>query len=79
MCCEFRDALLLTRVQPIQRATELCDSTFTRSKDALYIQMSALELSVNTKMFEPFPSYKIVMYIDIADSRNYNGFSVSFL
>ena len=61
MCCEYKDILLLTRVQPIQRAAESCDSALAGSKDALYIQLSALELSVNTKMFEPCPSYRIVM------------------
>ena len=29
ICCEYRDVSLLTRVQPSQQDTSLCDSTFT--------------------------------------------------
>ena len=61
MCCEYRDVSLLTRVHPIQKATESCDSTFTRSKDALCIQPSALGLSMNATMFDPCPSCRMVM------------------
>ena len=78
MCCEYRDVELLTRVHTSQRATALCDSTLTGSKDYFLIQPSALELSVNSNMCEPCPSCRMVMYIDIADDRNYNSFSVIF-
>ena len=37
VCCDYRDVLLLTRVQPSQRATASCDSEFTGSKDALCV------------------------------------------
>ena len=53
MCCEYRDVSLLTRVHPRHRATALWDYVFTGSKDALCIQPSALELSVNARMCEP--------------------------
>ena len=45
MCCEYRDVSLLMRVQRSQRATALCDSSFTGSKDALCF-------SVIIKMFD---------------------------
>ena len=61
MCCEFRDVSLLTSVHPIQRATASFDSAFTGSKDALYIQPSALEMSVNAKMCDPCPICRMVM------------------
>ena len=77
MCCEYRDVSLITRFQPIQRDMKLCDSSFTGSKYALFIQPSALKISVNTKMCEPCPSCRMVMYIDIADASNSNRFSVS--
>ena len=50
MCCEYRHVLLLKRVQPIQQATSSCESEFTESKDALCIQPSELELSMNANM-----------------------------
>ena len=78
MCCDNRDVLLLNRVKLIQWDRSSCDSTYTGSKDALCIQPSALKLSVNSKICSPFVGCKIVMYIDIADARNYNRFSVSF-
>ena len=56
----------------------LCDSTFTESKYALCIQPSALEMYLNAKMCETFPSCGIVMQIDIIDFRNYNRFRLSF-
>ena len=61
ICCEYRDVSLLTRFQLIQRSTALCDYGFTGSKDALCIQPSALELYVNAKMCETFPSCWMVM------------------
>ena len=61
MCCEYRYVSLLTSVHPIQRATALCDSAFTGSKDALCIQPSALELSVNAKICDPCPMCRMVM------------------
>ena len=61
MCCEYRDFSLLKRVNPIQRATALRDYVFTGSKDVLFIQTSALELSVNAKMCDPFPIFRMVM------------------
>ena len=53
MCCEYRDVSLLTSIHPSHRATASWDSAFTGSKDALCIQPSALELSVNARMCEP--------------------------
>ena len=53
MCCEYRDVLLLTSVHTRHRATASWDSEFTGLKDALCIQPSALELSVNARMCEP--------------------------
>ena len=79
MCCEYRYVLLLTRVQPIQRAEVSCDSAFNGSKDAFCIQLSALELSVSSKICEPCPIFWIVMYIDISDARNSNRSSASFM
>ena len=79
MCCYHRDVSLLTRVQPSQQDTVSCDYTFTGSKYALCIHPSAMGLSVNANMCETCPSCRIVIYIDIADARNYNRFSVSFL
>ena len=61
MCFEYRDVLLLTRVQPIQRATSSCDYAFTGSKDALCIQTSAMELYVDSKMCETCPSFRMAM------------------
>ena len=61
MCCDYRDVSLLTSVHPSQRATASCDSAFTGSKDALCIQPSVLELSVNAKMCDPCPICKMVM------------------
>ena len=61
MCCEYRDVLLLTRVQTSQQDTSLCDYALTRSNDALCIQPSVLELYVNAKMCEPCPSCRIFM------------------
>ena len=77
MCCEFRDFLLLTRVKLSQTATSLCDSAFAGSHDTLWIHPIALKLSVNENMCNPFPSCRIVIYIDIAGARNSNKFSVS--
>ena len=78
MRCEYRDVSLLMKVQPSQRATVSRDSALTGSKDALCIQPSALELSVNDKIYETFPSCWIVMQIDIIDVMSYNRLSVSF-
>ena len=55
------------------------DYAFTGSKDALCIQPSVLELSVNAKMCDPCTSCRMVIYIDTADDRNYNRFSMNFL
>ena len=61
MGCEYRDVLLLTRVQPIHQDTGSCDSAFTGSKDALSIQPNTLELSVNVNRCEPCLSCRMVM------------------
>ena len=61
MYFEYRDVSLLTRVHPSQRDTSLCDSAFNGSKDAFFIQPSAMELSVNYKMCEPWPSFRMFM------------------
>ena len=61
ICCEYRDVSLLTRFHPSQRAVALCDSMFTGSKYALCIQPSVLEISVNDKIRDPYPSCRMVM------------------
>ena len=61
MCCEYRDISLLTSVHPSQRATTSCDSAFTGSKEALCIQPSALELSMNDNMYDPYTIFRMVM------------------
>ena len=61
ICCEYRDVLLLTSFHPSQRATALWDSAFTGSKDGLCTHPSALELSVNAKMCDPYPNCRMVM------------------
>ena len=38
-----------------------CDSAFTGSKDVLCIQPSVLEIFLNAKICEPYPSCWIVM------------------
>ena len=53
MCCDYIIFSLLTSVHLSHRATASWDSAFTGSKDALCIQPSALELSVNARMCEP--------------------------
>ena len=53
MCCEYRDVSLLTSVHPSYHTTASWDSAFTGSKDALCIQPSGLELSVNARICEP--------------------------
>ena len=78
MCCEYRYVLLLTSVHPSQHATESCDSAFTVSKDALCIQPSTMELSVNANMCDPCPICRMVIYMVTADIRNFRRFNVSF-
>ena len=53
MCYEYMDVSLLTSVHPSHRATASWDPAFTGSKDALCIQVSAFELSVNARMCKP--------------------------
>ena len=78
MCCEYRDVLLLTSVHPSQRAPELWDSVFTGSKDALCIQPSVLELSVNAKICDPCPICRMVIYMVATNTRNSRRFNVRF-
>ena len=78
MCCEYMDVLLLTSVHPSHHGTESYDSAFTGSKDALYIQPSALELSVNANMCDPYPICRMVVYVVTADASNSNRFNVIF-
>ena len=61
ICCDYRYVSLLTSVHPSQRDNSSRESTFTGTKDALCIQPSALELSVNANMCDPFPICRIVM------------------
>ena len=61
MFCEYRDVLLLKRVQTSQQDTSLCDSAFTGSKDNFCTEPSVLVLYVNAKMCEPFLSCRMVM------------------
>ena len=58
---EYRYVSLLTSVHTSQRDTASCDSMFTVSKDDLCIQPSVLELSMNAKMCDLCPSYRMVM------------------
>ena len=78
MCCEYRNVSLLTSVHPIQRATASWDSAFTGSKDTFCIQTSALELSVNSKICDPCPIYRMVVQMVTADARSSWIFNVSF-
>ena len=61
ICCEYKDVSLLRSVHPSQHATASWYYAFTGSKDALCIQPSALELSVNAKMCDPYPICRMVM------------------
>ena len=61
MCCEYRYVSLLTRVQSSQQYKASFDYVFTGSKDALCIQLSEMDLSVNANICEPCPSCRIVM------------------
>ena len=60
-CCEYRDVSLLTSVHPSQRATALWYSAFNGSKDVLCIQSSDLEVSVNAKICDPCPIFRMVI------------------
>ena len=53
MCCEYRDVLLLTRVNMGQQAMASYDFAFNGSKYALCFHPNAPELSVNAKMCDP--------------------------
>ena len=77
ICCEYMNVQLLKRVHPSKRAAAFCYSSFTVSKDALCIQLSELELYLKDKMCKPCISYRMVMYIDITDTRDPNRFIVS--
>ena len=57
ICCEYKDVSLLTSVYTSQCATASCDSAFTGLKDALCIQPSVMELSVNAKICDPCPIF----------------------
>ena len=61
MCCVYRDVSLMNSVHLSQRATAPYDSEFTGSKDALCIQTSAPELSVNANMCDPCPICRMIM------------------
>ena len=76
--CEYSYVLLLKRFHPSQWVTIFCDYAFTRQKDDLCIQPSALELSVNAKMCDPCPIYRMVTQMVTADERNSRRFNVSF-
>ena len=60
MCGEYRDVSLLMSIHPRQRATASCDSALTGSKNDLYIQPSAMKLSVNDKICHPCTICRIV-------------------
>ena len=78
MCCEYRGVSLLTNVHPIQRATASWDSAFTGSKYSLWIRPSALKLSLNARMCDPCPNWRMVMYIVTSDNSNSRRFNVIF-
>ena len=61
MCCKYMDVSLLTSVNPSQLDSAPWDSALNGSKDALCIQPSALELSVNAKVCDPCPIFRMVM------------------
>ena len=61
MCYEYRGVSLLISFHLSQRDTASWDSSFTGLKDALCIQPSALELSVNAKMCNSCPIFSMVM------------------
>ena len=77
LCFEYRDVSLLKSVHPSQRSGASWDSTFTGSKDALCIHLSALELSVNKHMCDSCPICIMVMQMITADARNSSRFNVS--
>ena len=79
MCCEYRDVLFMTSVHPSQWDTASCDSAFTGSKDVLCIQPSVMELSVDSKLCDPYLICRMVMYMVPADARNSRRFNMSFL
>ena len=78
MCFEYRDVSLLTSIHRSQHTTALWDSAFTGSKDMLCIQSSALELSVNAKMCDLCPIFRMLMYMVTADASNLRRFNMSF-
>ena len=77
MCWQYRYTLLLTSVQHIHHETASWPPSFTGSNDALCIHHRALELSEKSRMWDSWPSFWIVIYIDAAEARNSARFSVS--
>ena len=61
MFCEYRYVSLFTNVHTRPQDTASWDSLLNGSKDALCIHTSALELSVNCKMYDPCQSCRMVM------------------
>ena len=78
MRCGYRDVSLLTSVHPSQLSTISYDFVFTGSKDALFIQKSALKLSMNAKMCDPYPICSMIIYMVPSDARNPRRFTLSF-
>ena len=75
ICWEYRDASLLTRVKPIHRSTVSWGSSSTGSNKDLWIHPEELELSVKARMWDPFPSCCMVMYIDVSEASNSSSFN----
>ena len=78
MCCEYRYVSLLMSFHLIQCTTALLDYAFTGSKDALCIQTSAMGMSVNAKMCDPCPIFRMFIYIFTVDASNSRRFNMSF-
>ena len=76
MCWEYRDTLLMMRVHPSHRKTMSWGSTSTGLNESLWIHPRELELSVKARMWDPCPSFWMVMYIDLAEASNWIRFNV---
>ena len=53
------------------------DLSFTGSKEFFCIQPRSLELSVKDRMWGHFPSFWMVMYIDVAEASNSSRFDIN--
>ena len=74
---KYMYTLLLASVQPSHRATVSWDSSFTGSNESLCIHPRSIEVSVKTGMWDPCPSFWMVMYIGVSETRKSRRFNVS--